>query len=56
MEKQCVQCMCYRRFHLNCTTNLPKNVEESDFADIYICNYCGWFMSGAYDSENATAL
>lgn len=51
-----VQCMCNRRFHLNCTTNLPKNVEESDFADIYICNYCGWFMSGAYDSENATAL
>lgn len=48
--------MCNRWFYLNCIINFFKNVEELDFVDIYICNYCGWFMSGVYDFENVIVL
>lgn len=49
-----VRCLCDRRFHLRCVTNLPKNVQESDFeVNYYICDNCGWFMSGAYSSDSA---
>ena len=50
---QWVRCQCDKRFHLQCTTNLPKDVGEADFKNSYICDYCGWFMSGVYDSDSA---
>jgi hypothetical protein len=52
--EQWVRCLCGKRFHLHCVANLPKDVQESDFEiNFYICDYCGWFMSGEYDSDSA---
>jgi hypothetical protein len=34
-----VKCLCGKRFHLRCVTNLPKDVQESDFEiNFYICD------------------
>ncbi|VDI73105.1 Hypothetical predicted protein [Mytilus galloprovincialis] len=44
---------CDRRYHMNCVTNIPKNITDDDFPEgVYLCDECGWFASGAYDSDN----
>jgi hypothetical protein len=40
---------CHAQFHLDCVSNLPKNVVDEDFGGDYFCGeICGMFMQGAY--------
>lgn len=50
VKKEWLRCQsCDRRFHLCCVDNLPSGVKEEDFEwQCYLCEHCGWFMSGAY--------
>ena len=36
----------------NCVSNIPKNIIDDEFpGGCYLCDECGWFLSGAYDSN-----
>ena len=44
--------VCDRRYHFNCVSNIPKNITDDEFpGGSYLCDECGWFLSGAYDSD-----
>lgn len=43
---------CDRRYHFNCIFNIPKNITDDEFLrGCYLCDECGWFLNGAYNSK-----